>query len=69
MQQTINAVYKDGVFKPLKRLKISNGQKAKITLETFSKSIPDELLDLAGQVYDGLSEKQIDDIEQIAFNR
>ena len=69
MQQTINAVYKDGVFKPLKKLKIPNGQKAKIILDTFSKSIPDELLDLAGQVYDGLSEKQIDDIEQIAFNR
>ncbi len=30
---------------------------------------PDEILDLAGQVYAGLSEQNVDDVERIALDR
>jgi len=30
---------------------------------------PDEILDLAGQVYAGLSEQDVDDVERIALDR
>ncbi|MBW4499450.1 MAG: antitoxin family protein [Scytonema hyalinum WJT4-NPBG1] len=31
MQQTLDAIYENGVFRPLKSLKISEGQKVKLT--------------------------------------
>lgn len=34
MHKTIDAVYEDGVIKPLERLDISESQKIKITIET-----------------------------------
>ena len=34
MQKTIDAIYKNGVIKPLERLSLSESQKIKITIET-----------------------------------
>jgi predicted DNA-binding antitoxin AbrB/MazE fold protein len=35
MHKTIDAIYENGVIKPLKRLDISESQKIKITIETI----------------------------------
>jgi len=69
MKQTLEAIYEKGVFKPLKRPEISEGQQVRLTVETPSEWIPEDMLELAAQVYQGLSDKQIDEIEQIALNR
>lgn len=34
MQKTIDAIYENGVIKPLERLSLSESQKIKITIET-----------------------------------
>ena len=69
MQQTLDAIYKRGVFKPLKRPKIREGQQVRLIVETLSEESGEDLLTLAAQVYRGLSAKQIDEIERIALNR
>lgn len=69
MKQTINAIYENGVFRPLKSPAISKGQQVRLIVETTSDPTPEELLELAAQVYQGLSAEQIDEIEQIALNR
>ena len=69
MKQTMDAVYENGVFKPLKPPKLSEGQHVRIEIETpFGKS-SDDLLELAAKVYGGLSDDDIDSIEKIAHDR
>ncbi len=67
--QAIEAVYEKGMFRPFKYPKITEGQKVKLFVELVPKSATDDILDLAGQVYDGLSVQDIDEIERIALDR
>jgi predicted DNA-binding antitoxin AbrB/MazE fold protein len=69
MSETLEAIYENGVFKPLKAPRISEGQHVRLTIETASEATPEELLNLAAKVYQGLSDKQIHEIEAIALNR
>ena len=67
MKQTLDAVYENGVFMPMKRPRLSEGQQVRLIVETPSEGPPEDLLELAAQVYQGLSDKQIDEIEQVAL--
>jgi predicted DNA-binding antitoxin AbrB/MazE fold protein len=69
MQQILNAVYEKGVFRPLQHPDIAEGQQVRLVVETSAPLSPDEILELAGQVYEGLSEQEIDEIEEIALDR
>ena len=69
MIQTLNAIYEKGVFRPLTNPEIAEGESVKLIVETASKVNPDEMLKLAAQVYEGLSEEAINEIEQIAGDR
>lgn len=69
MKQTIEAIYENGVFRPLKSPKLSEGQPVRLTVETNAELIPEDMLKLAARVYEGLSAEQVDEIEQIALNR
>ncbi len=70
MTQTIEAVYQNGMFKPLNPVsdEITEGKTVEITIRDKHLS-PDEMLELAAQVYKGLSEEEIDEIEKIALDR
>ncbi|MDX6497059.1 MAG: hypothetical protein QOG23_319 [Blastocatellia bacterium] len=70
MTQTLEAVFEDGSFKPVDNgsLPFSEGQRVKLTVEAPTET-QDDLLGLAGQVYEGLSDKDIDEVERIALNR
>ena len=70
MSQTIEAIYQNGMFKPLNPVsgEIEEGEKVEIIIKDKRLS-PDEMLKLAGQVYEGLSEKDIEEIELIALDR
>ncbi len=61
---TIEAVYEHGGFRPLTPVDINlaEGQKVRLVVEAIEK--PDDILALAAQVYEDLSEGQIDSIEQ-----
>jgi predicted DNA-binding antitoxin AbrB/MazE fold protein len=68
MIQTIDAVFEDGVFRPLTPPPeyLQPGRKVRVVLEPLS---PDEMMALVTSIYDGLSEEDIDEIERIALDR
>ena len=70
MTQTIEAIYQNGMFKPLKPMseEIEEGETVEIIIKEKRLS-PDEMLELAGKVYEGLSEEDINEIERIALDR
>ncbi|MBD2778144.1 antitoxin family protein [Iningainema tapete] len=69
MKQIVDAIYENGVFRPLKNPEISDGEKVRLTVETSSLLTPEEMLELAAQVYQDLSAEQVDEIEKIALER
>ena len=69
MKQTMDAVYENGVFRPLNPPKLSEGQHVRIVIETSFEESFEDLLELAAKVYEGLSDDDIDSIEKIAHGR
>ena len=65
MKQTMDAVYENGVFRPLNPPKLSEGQHVRIVIETSFEESSDDLLELAARVYEGLSDDDIDSIEKM----
>jgi len=70
MTQTIEAIYQNGMFKPLKPLseEIEEGEKVKLVVETENEEV-NPIVKLAENFYEGLSEEDIDEIERIALDR
>jgi len=68
--QTLDAVFKDGSFKPLNNgsLPFAEGERVKLTVETRAET-QDDLIELATQVYDGLTEAEVDEVERLALDR
>ncbi len=68
MKHSIDAIYEDGAFRPIQRdtVAIANGQRVRITVEDECEP---QALRLATSVYDGLSDKDIDEIEKISLDR
>ena len=66
---TYDAVFEHGVFRVLapQNLRIPEGQVVRLAIEPVES--PEDILELAAQVYAGLSEQDIQDIEQIIFDR
>lgn len=66
---TYEAVFEHGVFRVLtpQNIRIPEGQTVRLVIEPVAS--PDEILALAAQVYAGLSEKDIQEIEKIIFDR
>ncbi|MBT3604441.1 MAG: antitoxin family protein [Candidatus Latescibacteria bacterium] len=63
MKQIIEAIYENGVFKPVKPLNFSEGQQVQLEIGDIPEANPDDLLKLAAMVYDGFTDQEIDDIE------
>jgi len=68
MKHAILAIYENGTFRPLRRdaVAIAEGRRVQLTVDDESEP---EALRLATSVYDGLSAKDIDEIEQISLDR
>lgn len=69
MEQVVEAIYEHGVFRPLETLELSEGQTVQLVIHSRKEFSPDEMLDLAAEVYAGFSADDIDEVEQIAFDR
>ncbi len=66
---TIEAIYESGVFKPLTAPGLYEGQSVRLVIKVSERDSADEILELAAQVYNGMSDMDVDEIEQIALNR
>ena len=69
MKATVDAVFQDDVFRPVRRPDLPEGERVRLTVESVEKAIPDDILRLATRVYEGLSPKDIDEIEEMARRR
>ena len=69
MDYILEAIYEHGVFKPLESLKLPEQQKVMITIQLPPVENPDEELESWHQVYAGLSDSDIREIESIALDR
>jgi predicted DNA-binding antitoxin AbrB/MazE fold protein len=67
-QELCEAVYENGVFRPLEPLSHPpvEGQQVRLVVETVS---PEQILELATKVYEGLSPEEIEEVEEIALDR
>lgn len=70
MSQVIDAIFINGNFKPLNggHIPLAEGQRVRLIVETPPNSDKD-LVELAGQVYEGLTDEQVHEIETIAVDR
>ncbi len=67
MTQTCEAVFENGVFKPINLpTAVTEGQRVRLIVEAAG---PEDILDLAARVYEGLSDEQITEVEKIALDR
>lgn len=64
MSKTVDAVYEGGVLRPLEPVNLKEGEHVRIP---FEREEPEDLVALAGSVYEGLSSQEIDEIERVAF--
>ena len=68
MTQICEAVYENGIFRPVAPVapELTEGQHVRLVVETDT---PEDILRLAAEVYAGLSEQEVDRIEQVALDR
>ena len=69
MKSTVEAIFEDGVFKPVQPPELAEGQRVQITVESVLRPAPDEILRIAADVYRGLSDSDIREIEDMARRR
>lgn len=72
MTQTIEAIYQNGIFKPLNPVseEIAEGKKVKLVVETETDNEEENsIMKLAENFYEGLSEEDIQEIEKITLDR
>ncbi len=69
MKSSVDAVYQDGVFRPVSSPELPDGERVRLTVERMAAAEPDDVLKLARRVYEGLSPQDIDEIEDIARHR
>ncbi len=68
-RQTCEAIFEDGIFRILPPYKIAIPKGQKVRLVVQAAEPPKDILELATHVYAGLSEEQIDKVEQIILDR
>ncbi len=68
MHRTIEAVYEDGVLKPVNPLNIQEHKKITLTIEE-DPEVSSDILSLASGIYNGLSSKDVEDVEKVALDR
>ena len=68
MTKIIEAIYENGVFRPLQPETVAFQEGQIVRLKIAAETEP-ESLQLAARVYEGLSKEEINDIERIALDR
>ncbi len=69
MERVVEAIYENGVLTPLESLDLPEHQRLVITIRLPGTEDPDQALEAWHQVYEGLSEEEIVEIESIALRR
>lgn len=68
MSKTVEAIFENGVLKPVSPLHIPEHKRVHIIIQDEIEE-PSDILSLASKVYSGLSPSDIEDLEKIALDR
>lgn len=68
MTQKVEAIYEDGVLKPLQPLALAEHQRVSVTIDELSES-PEDALKAWQQIYEGFSDEEIAELEAIILDR
>ena len=66
MKQSVDAVYENGCLKLLEPVDLQEGRRVRMEIDTGDVEDPLEVL---ARVYDGLSEREIEEIEAVVLKR
>lgn len=66
MTQILDAVFENGMFRPVKPIALTEGQTVRLVVETDT---AEDILILAAKVYEGLSDDDVRAVEQISLDR
>ena len=69
MKFSVDVVNQAGVFRPVSPPELHEGERVRLTVERVAQAKPDDILKLASRVYEGLSQQDIDEIEDMARHR
>jgi predicted DNA-binding antitoxin AbrB/MazE fold protein len=69
MTQTVEAVFENGMLRPLGQLQLAEREQVQLTVNTRGRRSPAEIMELARKVYEGLSPEEIDEIEKAIQRR
>ena len=69
MSRLLTAVYENGVFRPLEDPGLDEHQRVTVEIQAEPETSPDDALAAWQRVYEGLSDEQIREIEEIALDR
>jgi predicted DNA-binding antitoxin AbrB/MazE fold protein len=71
MAMPIEAVYEGGVFRPLDEVELADGQRVSLSVEPLALSPAEAQAELREwqEVYVGLTEQDIEEVESIALDR
>ncbi len=71
MARMIEAIYEQGVFKPLQPVQLTEGQKVALSVEPIAMTAAEAEAQLREwqKVYEGLSEEDIAEVEAMALDR
>lgn len=69
MERVLEAIYRNGMLTPLEPLDLPEDQHLTITIHLPAPEEPDEALEAWHQVYAGLSEEDIAEVDRIARDR
>lgn len=69
MDRVVDAIYEQGILKPLEALDLPEHQRVRLTIHEPPAESPDDALDAWQGVYDGLTDEDIVQIEALACDR
>jgi len=69
MGRVVDAIYEQGMLKPLEALDLSEHQRVRLIIHEPPAESPDDALDAWQGVYDGLTDEDIAQIEALACDR
>jgi predicted DNA-binding antitoxin AbrB/MazE fold protein len=69
MARVVDAIYENGMLKPLETLDLPEHQRVRITIHEPVVESPEETLEAWHQVYEGCTDEEMAQIEAIALDR
>ena len=69
MRETLDAIYRKGVFRPSRKPNLPEGKRVRITVESGRRRRKQDILELATSVLDGLSAEEIGQVGRMALDR